>query len=172
MRKRPYSDGNAWCPSCDGDREPWYTTCPHCEFPFEIGPSATLSNQLAAPLGTPPSGSTEEWIDLPVGGDQPVKTALLRSFLTDQGFDFEESRRFVSIRRRDAAAIEAAISVWAYQQDLPEDHRHLDSLMSTLIEIGNITIEAIRAVTMATTIPQNRHPAAQIEDDPTDLDLR
>ncbi len=131
------------CPSCDAHCEPWFTTCAKCEFPLQIGPKAALSGQFAAPLE-----SSVSWIDLPIGDDQPAKTALLRSFLADQGFEFEESRRFISIRLEDARAIEAAISIWAYRDEMPEDHRQLDSLMSTLGELGDAAIGAIRAATL------------------------
>lgn len=172
MRKGLDSGDAALCPSCDGPREQWFTTCPTCDFPFELGPNAILSHQVAAPLTT--GSSFEQWIDVPIGSDQPAKAALLRAFLADQGFEFEESRRFVSFLVADVPAIEAALMIWAYHQDLPEDHRHLDTLMSTLKEIGDETIAAIHSVTLAPTA-SGLDRAAGLDDEAgggNDLDLR
>ncbi|MEZ5375255.1 MAG: hypothetical protein R2733_02015 [Acidimicrobiales bacterium] len=169
MRNRPDSGDAAFCPSCDGPRELWFTTCPTCDFPFQIGPGAILAGQVAAPLAA--SGAAhDEWIDIPIPADQPVKTALMRAFLADQGFAYEESRRFVSIRVSDAAAIESAITIWAYHHDLPEDHRHLDTLMSTLKEIGDATIAAIHAATMASTGSRPERGSRRDSDRDTDRD--
>ncbi len=163
MRNRPDSSDALLCPSCDGPRELWFTTCPTCDFPLELGPNAILASQAAAPLLTSTTGH-DDWIDLPIASDQPAKAALLRAFLADHRFEFEESRRFLSIRHRDAAAIESALSIWAYHHDLPEDHRHLDTLMSTLKEIGDVTIGAIRAATLAPTGSRTDRTAGASED--------
>lgn len=169
---------NLSCPACDARREPWFSTCPSCDFPFEMGPDAILESMFAPPLDT-----TEQWIDIPVGSDQPVRAALLRNFLRERRFEFEESRRFISIRVADAEAVEAAMRSWAYRQDLPDDHRHLDTLTATLNEVGDAALNAIRAMSNA----EFRHPSCQgeaarreaerlgfdpVADTPPDVDLR
>ncbi len=171
MRNRPDSGDAAFCPSCDEPRELWFTTCPTCEFPFELGPGAVLGSQRAAPLSTNLDPS-EQWIDLPIAADQPAKTALIRTFLADRSFRFEESRRFVSVLAADAAAIEAALAVWAYQDQLPPDHRHLDTLTSTLQQIGDAAIAAIRAAMLESTGAAGSGAGARAENGGPDLDLR
>ncbi len=112
---------------------------------------------------------------MPIGADQPAKAALLRAFLAHRGFEFEESRRFLSFRVVDAAAIESAMLIWAYHHDLPEDPRHLDTLMSTLEAIGDETIAAIHAITMAPTGRRSDRASGPGDDrlgSGTDLDLR
>lgn len=166
------------CPACSAGRELWFSTCPSCDFPFEMGPDAILESMFAAPLE-----ATEQWIDIPVGSDQPVRAALLRTFLRERRFEFEESRRFISIRMADADAIESAIQTWAYRQDLPDDFRHLDTLLTTLNAVGDAALSAIDAMRR----PEFRHPSYQSEsarreakrlgfepltDCPPDVDLR
>jgi hypothetical protein len=120
---------------------PWITTCPTCELPIENGFEPSLETQPAAPRA---SGSSEQlWIDIALSSDEPVKVALLRHFLTERQFAFEESRRFVSIRAEDAARLASAIELWAFHHDLPDDDRHLDTLQSTLREIGDAVLTAL-----------------------------
>lgn len=169
---------NLLCPACDAERKAWFSTCPSCDFPLEMGPDAILEGMFAPPLV-----ETEQWIDIAVGSDQPVRAALLRTFLRERGFEFDESRRFVSIRMADADAVEAAIRSWAYRQDLPDDDRHLDTLTATLNEVGDAALAAIRAASNS----ELRHPSARgaaarleaerlgfepVDEQPPDVDLR
>ncbi len=132
------------CAGCGGPCQPWFTTCPHCERPIGDGAVQELESQVAAPLGP-----TEEWIDIAISSSEPVKAALLRHFLLDNDFEFEESRRFFSLPQRQAARLEQAMLVWAFRQDLPEDERHLDTLPSTLRAIGQATLDGIAATASA-----------------------
>ena len=76
------------------------------------------------------------WLDIAVSSDEPVKVALLTQLLNEREIPFESSRRFISVESHHADTLEAAIQVWAFTQDLPDDDRELDSLAATLREIG------------------------------------
>jgi hypothetical protein len=158
------------CAGCGRPCLPWYTTCPHCERPVGDGAFRELEFQVAAPLGP-----AEEWIDIGVSSSEPVKAALLRHFLFDNGFEFEESRRFFSVPQRHAGRLEQAIRVWAFRQDLPDDERHLDTLPSTLREIGQVTLDAIAAAGASVGTPDPRGHRARhdpFDDGGDELDLR
>ena len=150
------------CAHCGTTCAPWFTTCPVCEFPVRPDGVAYLTTQPAAPLP-----EREQWIDIPVGSDEPVKAALLRSFLTERHFTFEESRRFISVPASSATAIAQAISIWAFHQELPDDDRHLDTLSSTLRDIGTATLDALHRGA-GTPYPRTIPPRAGSND----LDLR
>ncbi len=129
------------CPGCGAAAMPWITTCSVCERPIAAGPDGALADQLAAPS---PDGPPT-WIDIAVSCDEPAKVALLRHFLTEHGFQHEESKRFVSVRGADAERLLLAIDIWAFDQDLPDDERHLDSLAATLREIGHAVLNAVQS---------------------------
>jgi hypothetical protein len=117
---------------------PWITTCPTCEMPLDNGFATELGTQPAAPNTSPQS-----WIDVALSSEEPVKVALLRHFLTEHGFEFEESHRFVSVRGEHAERLAQEIDLWAFHHDLPNDDRHLDTLQSTLREIGDAVMSAV-----------------------------
>lgn len=119
---------------------PWITVCPDCDMPFDHGLGTTsLADQKAPPV---PLESTA-WIDIAVSSDEPVKVALLAHFLAENDFEYEESRRFVSLRSDELERLEQSITVWAFTQEMPDDDRHHDSLATTLREIGHAVLNAI-----------------------------
>lgn len=117
---------------------PWITTCPNCDVPLDHGLEASLSAQPA-----PRVHLAETWIDIPISSDGPVQAALLKHFLTDHAFAFEESRRFISIPADEATRLAAAIEIWAFHPELPDDDRHVDTLAAILRDLGHQVLNAI-----------------------------
>ena len=85
----------------------------------------------------------ETWLDIPVSADEPVQVALLKHFLTENKFGFEESRRFISVPANEAERLGKAIEIWAFHQDLPDDVRHVDTLGATLRDLGHRVMSAL-----------------------------
>lgn len=129
---------NKGCERCRRVFVPWITTCPNCELPLANGFAPTLADQAA-----PRVHLAETWVDIPVSSDEPVQVALLKHFLTEHGFGFEESRRFISVPAAESARLAHAIDVWAFHQDLPDDDRHIDTLSATLRDLGHRVMGAI-----------------------------
>jgi len=132
-------DTNAACGGCGTNLEPWITTCPNCgassHYPSE---EISLASEVA-----PAMVAESTWIDVPLSADEPVRVALFRHFLNERSFDFEESRRFISIRVDEADAIATAVRPWAFDHDMPDDPRVHDSLAYTLSGVGTVVLAAI-----------------------------
>lgn len=103
------------------------------------------------------------WIDIPISNDEPAKLALLSRFFVLHEFEYHESARFLSVPADEASRLADTIAPWAYEQDLPEDDRHVETLASVQREIGDTVIAACAAV------DPNALPAGVI---PVSLDLR
>lgn len=152
------------CPECSGLYMPWITTCPRCDIPLATGTEATaLADQVAPMMQT-----SSSWLDIAVSSDEPVKVALLCHFLTEKEVDFEQSRRFVSVRAEHASQLETAVEAWAFSQDLPDDDRHTDSLASTLREIGHAVLSAIHG-SQDSALPRSRETVDAVSSSRIDL---
>lgn len=149
---------NTGCPNCARVFMPWITTCPTCECPLDNGFEPVLATQ-AAPVLRP----GQLWVDIPIGNDEPVKAALLRHFLLEHDFEFEESRRFISVQAEESRRLAETVNLWAFHQDLPDDDRHIDTLSATLREIGDCVLSAVH-VAHNSILPRTVAPPA--------LDLR
>ena len=103
------------------------------------------------------------WIDIPISNDEPAKLALLSRFLLLHEFAFHESPRLLSVPADEAKRLADTIAPWAYEQDLPDDDRHVETLASTQREIGDTVITACAAVD-PTSLPKGIVPVS--------LDLR
>ncbi len=119
------------CTTCGRAAAPWATTCPVCAAPIVNGAGPNLADQPA-----PARPESRQWIDIDVTSDQPVEAALLRHFLLDNGFEVEETRRFISVPAAEHARLSEAVQIWTVSGDLPEDSRQVDSLSATLRDLS------------------------------------
>ncbi len=131
-------DDNKGCGECGRVFLPWITTCPDCLTPLDNGFDQALMAQPA-----PRVHLADTWLDIQVSSDEPVQVALLKHFLTENQFGFEESRRFISVPASEAERLAKAIEIWAFHQDLPDDDRHVDTLGRTLRDLGHRVMGAI-----------------------------
>ena len=131
------------CEHCGAPNRLWITTCPAC------GTSKRNSDLDVSLAGEPaPTLSpTEQWIDLPISAEEPVRVALFVHFLNERSMDFSESRRFVSVRTEDAPRLLRDVVPWAFHHDLPPDPRLHDSLALTMRSIGIAVLEGIERST-------------------------
>ena len=127
------------CSGCGIAYDAWITTCPTCSLPVR-SESRPLAEELAAPFE-----SGAKWIDIPVSADQPAEAALLRHFLVENKFEFEQSRRFFSVPASEAGRLEERCELWAFKHEMPPDERIEHSLDGTLRMIGEVVMLAISA---------------------------
>jgi hypothetical protein len=102
-------------------------------------------------------------IDIPISNAEPVKVALLRTFLGLHGFRFTESARSLAVPVAEGHRLAEVISLWAFNNDMPDDDRHVDTLAATVREIGMTVIAAVATVAPE-ALPRGVEPAS--------LDLR
>jgi hypothetical protein len=134
------SDDSKGCSGCGRVFLPWITTCPGCGSAIDHGFAPDLTSQ-PAPVVTKP----DRWIDIPVSADEPVQVALLKHFLGENDFAFEESRRFISVFAEDAPRLSSCIEIWAFHPEPLNDDRHLDSLAGTLRELGHRVLNSVHS---------------------------
>ncbi len=129
------------CAGCDAVLTPWTTKCLRCGTPVPVSAGATPpTTPLARPIAP-----SDFWIDVPISPDEPVKIALLTAFLADQGMEFEQSRRFISIPSKYAEDLVERINLWGIKNGLLNDERHADSLRNAQREIATAVMSAIVA---------------------------
>lgn len=98
----------------------------------QVAPSLDISSTM----GSVPLSARQTWIDIPISCDEPVKVALFSQFLAGQDIPFEQSRRFISVPTDELKLLIDALTTWAFPPISDDDHRHVDSLNTTLREIG------------------------------------
>ena len=103
------------------------------------------------------------WIDIPISNSEPAKLALLSRFFVLHEFEYHETSRLLLVPTSEAKRLADTIAPWAYEPDLPEDDRHVETLASTQREIGDTVIAAC-AVVDPEALPKGMVPVS--------LDLR
>ena len=104
---------------------------------------------------------TAMWIDIPVLAQDPAESALLTHFLKENGFRFEQSRRFFSVPASEADRLAERVNLWAFHHEMPEDTRVVSSLDATLTALGEVVLLAIAAA--RANVAPNAHPATGID---------
>ena len=124
------------CVSCAVVLTPWTTKCLRCGTLVDDLPDTTTP--LAQPIT-----SSSFWIDVPISASEPVKSALLCAFLTDQEMQFEQTGQFISIPSEYAEDLIERIYLWGLRNGLLNDERNADSLRDTQREIAEAVMAAI-----------------------------
>jgi len=83
------------------------------------------------------------WAKIALGADEPAHCALFKHFLNENGFGYIEHAEHILVLKADTDAISAAIEIWAFSADMPDDERSVETLNALLREIGNIVLEGL-----------------------------
>jgi hypothetical protein len=83
------------------------------------------------------------WVKIPLRADEPAHCALFKHFLKENRFPFMENAEHISVLKADADRLSAALEIWAFSADMPDDERSVETLNALLREIGNIVLEGL-----------------------------
>lgn len=97
------------------------------------------------------SESNPKWIQIPLRAHEPAHCALFKHFLHENAFEFSESAQHISVLSSDAQRMAAAVEIWAFAADMPDDERNAETLNALLREIGNIVLEGLQGTS---TLPR------------------
>ena len=83
------------------------------------------------------------WVEVGLRANEPAHCALFKHFLNENQFPYVESAEHISVLKSDTDRISAAIEIWAFSADMPDDERSVTTLNALLREIGKIVLEGL-----------------------------